>query len=268
MILHQYLLNLSLKKTTLDSNDMKNYRSMSNLSFLSKLIERVIANRRQLNFSSNDLVSEYQLAYRKFLSSETALLHVQNDILVSLDCGHSTTLLLFDLSVAFDTIDHNILLHRLKHWFGITSSALSLLSSFLTNFFQTTVASNSKSQPFLLKFGIPQSSVLGLYCTFCTPPHSIISKYLGIHCPFYVNDTQIYISFSPEHASSTLSIIESCIKDVFSWLVTNKLSANPNKTEYRFFNFRNINPQVININLDSNIMSPRYSAKNLCFVSV
>ena len=80
-------------------------------------------------------MSEYQSAYRKFHSFETALLRVQNDILVSLDSGQSTALLL-DLCAAFDTIDHNILLHRLKHWFGITSSALSLLLSFRSNCFK------------------------------------------------------------------------------------------------------------------------------------
>ena len=254
-----------LKKPTLDSNDIKNYRPISNLSFLSKLIERVIANRLQSHLSSNGLLSEYQSAYRKFHSSETALLRVQNDILVSLDSGHSTALLLLDLSAAFDTIDHNILLHRLQHWFGISSTALSLLSSFLASRFQTVVTPNSKSQPVLLEFGVPQGSVLGplIYSLYTTPLHSIISKYPGICCHFYADDTQIYISFSPENTSSAMSIIESCIKDVFSWLVANKLSANPNKTEYLLFHSRNINPQAININLNSGIISPSYSAKNL-----
>ena len=119
---------------------------------------------------------EYQSAYRKFHSSETALLRVQNDISVSLVSGHSTALL--DLSAAFDNIDHNILLHCLKHWFDITFSALSSLSSFLTNRFQTVVAYNSKSQPVLLEFGISQGSVLGslLYSLYTTPIHSIILK--------------------------------------------------------------------------------------------
>ena len=93
--------------------------------FLSKLIERAIANQLQLHLSSNGLKSENQAAYRKFHFSETALLCIQNNILVSSDSGHFTALLL-DLSAAFDTIDHNILHHRLKHWFGITSSTLAL----------------------------------------------------------------------------------------------------------------------------------------------
>ena len=92
------------------------------------------------------------------------------------------------------------------------------------------------------------------YSLYTTPLHSIIFKYPGIRSHFYADDTQIYILFSLEHASSAISIIESCINDVFSRLVTNKLSADPNKTEYLLFNSRNINPQVININLDSVII--------------
>ena len=148
-------------------------------------------------------MSEYQSAYRKFHSPETVLLRIQNDILVSLDSGSSTFLLL-DLSAVFNTTDHNILLHRLKHWFGITSCALSSLSSFFSNRFQTVVVSNSKSQRFLLEFGISQGSIVGplLHSLYTTPLHFIVSKHSGIRCYFYADDTQIYISFSPENAPS------------------------------------------------------------------
>ena len=93
------------------------------------------------------------------------------------------------------------------------------------------------SQLILLELDFPQGSVLRLllYSLYTTPLlHSIISKYPGIHCHLYADDTQIYISFSLERASSAISIIESCIKDVYFWLVANKLYANPNKTEYLF----------------------------------
>ena len=122
-----------LEKSNLDPNDIKNYRPISNLSFLSKLIEHVIAARLSSHLSSHNLMSKLQSAYRKFYSSETALLYVRNDILASVGAGHSIALLLLDLSAAFDTIDHSILTHRLQHWFGIASTALNLLSSFLSD---------------------------------------------------------------------------------------------------------------------------------------
>ena len=209
-------------------------------------------------------MSKLQSAYRKFHSSETALLYVQNDILASLDAGHSTALLLLDLSAAFDTIDHSILIHRLQHWFGISSIALNLLSSFLSDRFQTVITPTSKSNPVLLEYGVPQGSVLGplLYSLYTTPLHSIISKYPGLRCHFYTDDTQIYLSFSPELASSAFTSIETCIKDIFTWMIGNKLSVNPDKTEYLLFNSKNINVPV-SINLNSNTISPSECAKNL-----
>ena len=182
-----------LKKSNLNPNDLKNYRPISNLSFLSKLIERVIAARLSSHLSSHNLMSKLQSAYRKFHSSETALLYVQNDILASLDAGHSTALLLLDLSAAFDTIDHSILTHRLQHWFGILSTALNLLSFFVSDRSQTEITPASKSNPVLLEYGVPQGSVLGplLYTQYTTPLHSIISKYPALRCHFYADDTQI-----------------------------------------------------------------------------
>ena len=103
-----------LKKATLDSNDIKNYRPISNLSFFSKFLERTIANQLQSHFSTNGLISEYQSACSKFHSSEAVLNRIQNDILASLGSGHSTALLL-DLSSVFNTTDHNILFYRLKY---------------------------------------------------------------------------------------------------------------------------------------------------------
>ena len=152
----------------------------------------------------------------------------------------------------------------MQHWFGISSTALNLLSSFLSDRFQTVITPASKSNPLLLEYGVSQGSVLGplLYSLCKTPLHSIISKYPGLRCHFYADDTQIYLSFSPELASSVFTSIETCIKDIFSWMIGNKLSVNPYKTEYFLFNSKNINiPVSINPNL--NTISPSECAQNL-----
>ena len=161
-------------------------------------------------------MSKLQSAYRKFHSTKTALLYVQNDILASLDAGHCTALLL-DLSAAFDTADYSILTHRLQHWFVISSTVLNFLSSFLSDRSQTVITSASKSQPILLEYGILRGSILGplLYSLYTTPLHFTISKYPGLRCHFYADDTQIYISFFFELTFSAFSSIESCIRDVF-----------------------------------------------------
>ena len=170
------------------------------------------------HLSSHNLMSNFQSAYRKFQSCETTLMHVQNDIFVSLDAGRFTALLLLDLSAAFGKIDHIILLNSLKHWFSVSSTALYLLSSYFSGRSQIVVTSNVKSQPNLLEYDVLQGRVLELllYILYTTPLLSVLSNHPGIQCHFYADDTQIYLSFSPELASSAFSTIESCIRDVFS----------------------------------------------------
>ena len=85
------------------------------------------------HLASNNPHEEHQSAYRKFHSTETALLKVQNDILQSLDQNNVTILVMLDLSAAFDTIDHNTLLQRLEHSFGIKSKPLKWITSYLSN---------------------------------------------------------------------------------------------------------------------------------------
>ena len=149
------------------------------------------------------------------------LLHIYNSI---------------DISAAFDTIDHSILLNHLKHWFGVLWTILNLLSSFLSGRSHVVVTSNVKSQPNLLEYDIPQSNVLEslLYSLYTTPLLSVISNHPGIQCHFYEEDrpTQFYLKCSPERTSSAFSTNESCITDVCSWTTSNKSSVNPNKTDY------------------------------------
>ena len=127
---------------------------------MSKLTERVIVNHLLSYLSAHNLMSKFHSAYRRFHSCESSFLRIQNDIFISLDAGRSTALLL-DLSAAFDTIDRNILLRRLQYWFGFSSTALNLLSSFPSGRSQIVVTSKLKSHHNLLEYGVPQGSVLG-----------------------------------------------------------------------------------------------------------
>ena len=108
---------------------MKNYRPVSNLSFLSKVFEKVVVNQLNTHINSSNTSSQYQSAYRKFQSTETALLKIHNDILASMDAGKVTALTSLDLSAALDTVDHTILLRRLDDWFGVTGKALDWFES-------------------------------------------------------------------------------------------------------------------------------------------
>ena len=102
---------------------------MFNLSFLSTVLEKVVVNKLNSYINSSDTSNQYQSAYRKFHSTKTALLKIHNDIPTSVDAGKVTPL---DLSTAFDTIDHTVLLRRLDDWFGVTGKALDWFKSYLT----------------------------------------------------------------------------------------------------------------------------------------
>ena len=102
-----------LKKANLDPNILKNFRPVSNLSYLSKIIEKVVAARLTDHMNKNNLMEPMQSAYRRFHSTESALLRVQNDLLMALE-NMMFALVLLDLSADFDTLDHNILLNRLS----------------------------------------------------------------------------------------------------------------------------------------------------------
>ena len=122
-----------LKKTTLDANDVKYYRPVSNLSFVFKIVEKVVAVRFSKHLSDNDLYEQMQSAYRPNHSTETAILRVRNDLLCILDEHKAAILVLLYLSAAFDTIDHTIMLTRLRDRFGITATCLAWFESYLVN---------------------------------------------------------------------------------------------------------------------------------------
>ena len=111
--------------------------------------------------SSNNLFCSSQSAYRAGHSTETALLKVMNDILRALDDGNISVFALLDLSAAFDTIDHKILLDRLENLYGISGTALSWFKSYLTGRTQMVTIDNNSSKPSILCFGVLQGSVLG-----------------------------------------------------------------------------------------------------------
>lgn len=113
-----------LKKPNLDTGCLKNYRPISKLSFISKILEKVVLSQLLPFLNSNKLLEPFQSGFKTLHSTETALLKVTNDLLLTLDSGDNAILILLDLSAAFDTVDHNVLINRLEHWVGLTGTVL------------------------------------------------------------------------------------------------------------------------------------------------
>ena len=120
-----------LKKANLDHNNFNNFRPVSNIAFLPKLIEKVVSCRLNDHVESNSLNQLFQSAYRYKHSTETALMSVKNDIMAELDKNNAVYLVMLDLSAAFDTIDHEILISRLKTSYGFRGLLLNWFETYL-----------------------------------------------------------------------------------------------------------------------------------------
>ena len=150
-----------LKKTNLDTEDFKNFRPVTNLPFVSKLIEKSVAVQLVQYIDDNNFDEKLQSAYKKLHSTETALLRIHDDILRTVDRGCTVVSLLLDLSAAFDTVDHGLLLPRLNTRFGIKGKVLAWFKSYLIDRSQFVSINGSNSSHSDLMFGVPQGSVLG-----------------------------------------------------------------------------------------------------------
>jgi hypothetical protein len=247
-----------LKKSGLDIDTFKNYRPVSNLPFISKILEKVVDARLERHLCENSLHEPMQSAYRKFHSTETALIKVQNDILQSLDQKSVTVLVLLDLSAAFDTIDHQTLLHRLENHFGVTDMAHEWMSSYLRDRNQTICVDGELSERVLIKYSVPQGSVLGpKHYIMYTKPVRAICKRHGLLHHFYADDSQLYLSFKPIDTVTTneaVQRIENCLADIFAWMHSNMLKLNADKTELIVFAPKQTSKHMVDIsNISINV---------------
>ena len=179
-----------LKKTNADPDEPKNYRPISNMTFMSKVIERIVAEQVTRHLNISNLMPPLQSAYRCHHSTETAVVKVLSDILDAVDTGKVTLLGFLDLSAAFDTVDHGILLRRLQTSFGIDGMALEWIGSFLTGRTQAVAFQGVTSAYKLLRFGVPQGSVLGplLFLLYTADVASVALRY-GVSVHSYADDT-------------------------------------------------------------------------------
>lgn len=212
---------------------MKNYRPVSNLPTIEKLLEQVVSHRMEEHLQTQDLHDSFQSAYRKHHSTETALMKIHNDITEALDQGSQVVLITLDLSAAFDTIDHQILLDRLQDLFGIAGDAHKWLTSYFKDRVQSILIDGSTSSEQPLEYGVPQGSVLGpkCYSMYTKPVGSLISQHNLSHLT-YADDTDLYLVIKPQVPwGVTSSSLEACLEDIQSWMSTNWLKLNMDKTE-------------------------------------
>ena len=160
------------------------------------------------------------------------MLRVSSDLLQAASDGELLRLGLLDLSAAFDTVDHHILLKRLEASFGLKSVVLEWFGSYLTGRSFSIRSGASASAVTSLTCGVPQGSVLGpLFFTLYTAELEEVIRAHGLQCHMYADDTQVYGRCRPEHADSLAMKVSRCVDAVDRWMFSSRLLLNSNKTE-------------------------------------
>ena len=225
-----------IKKATLDPLDLKSYRPISDLSFVSKCLERAAVTQLSAHSAVNELLPSCQSAYRRYHSTETAVLKIHNDIARATDSGFVSALVLLDLSAAFDTVDIGIFLDVQQTRFGIQWTALEWYRSYLSDRSQTVIVGSVSHGPLSINCGVPQGSVVGPsgFTAYTEEIAETISDF-SISSHQYADDTALLSHIPLADISTCRASIERCLLAVRNWFRSRRLQLNADKTELIWF---------------------------------
>jgi hypothetical protein len=183
------------------------------------------------HLNANGLLPDMQSAYRKHHSTETAVLNVLSDVYAAADVKQVTLLCLLDLSAAFDTVDHDILIRRLRHY-GLHDNDLQWFRSYLTDRSQSVWYNGQMSSSVIIRFSVPQGSVLGpnLFVLYAAPVFAIARSF-GFLVHGYADDLQLYDHVDLDACESVVTRLSACVEAILAWMASNRLRLNPTKTE-------------------------------------
>ena len=251
-------------KGNLDSQVLSSYRPVSNLTFLSKVIENVILNKLVKHLERVGALPDSQSAYRRLYSTETAVCSVINDLILLMDSGSCCILILLDLSAAFDTVRHDLLVEDLRT-IGIVDDALEYIKNYLEGRTYKVKVGNSFSDEKPLLRGVPQGSVLGpiLFCIYTIELSHLLDRH-GVGFKLFADDTQFYMML--ESVEDTERKLSEIMVDIKTWMDGKQLKLNEDKTECLIIgkkndisNMRNIQ----NLSVNNTPMNVSKSVKNL-----
>ena len=207
------------KNMGLDREHLKSCRPISKLTFVDKLIERVVLRRFNSHLDSNYLNVPWQSGYKKSQSTETLLLRVVNDLLIA-SKENKATVVMLDLSAAFETVDHNVLISILENEIGITGSALKWFRSFISGRCQKVKIGLHESSEITIRFGVSQGSVLGpvLFNIYIRSLDKSVQE-LKFLIQGYADDHQIYNGYNKTSEYSMMANeIPDCFSRVSEWI--------------------------------------------------
>ena len=219
--------------------NIENYRPISLLPVISKIFEKVMLNQIHEHFKSKHLYNISQYGFREGHSTEFAVLENIDRVCETLEGKKLPLNIFLDLSKAFDTLDHNILIKKLQ-FYGIGERALKLCKSYLTDRKQCVLLNETKSELLNVRTGVPQGSILGpfLFLVYMNDfdRSSNVFKFI-----FYADDTSLLAALSSNscHNESQESDINQELQNISTWLKTNRLSLNIQKTKFMVFHPKN-----------------------------
>lgn len=225
-----------------DDSQIENYRPISLLSSISKLFERVVFNQLYRYMNENKLLFSSQYGFRKDHSTELAALELIDKIYEIMDGGDIPICIFLDLSKAFDTLDHNILLNKLTYY-GIKDNAFNWFKSYLSERQQYVEIEGIRSNTLRITTGVPQGSILGplLFLIYVNDMYTVSDEFEFIK---YADDTTLISRMVPSKSNrannrdSTSERLNHELQKITDWLAVNKLSLNVSKTNYMLFHFR------------------------------
>ena len=243
--LHQSTVAASLQKAIVfptiknlygDREALSNYRPVSNIPFLSKLLEKVVLTQLNDYLERNSLLGKHQSGYRVGHSCETLLASMFDDILGEMDKGNVVALICLDMSAAFDTVDHRKLVEVLQSRFGVDGEPLQWFKSYLSSRSFRVSVGDCLSDTLALLCGVPQGSLLGpiLFLLYIEAVQDIVEPY-GLRIKLYADDSQLYVSLVPTDPTGWCEAkedIEECLAKVKRWMVGQWLKCNEAKTEF------------------------------------
>jgi hypothetical protein len=245
-----------------ERNNVENYRPISLLSTINKIMEKLMFKRVIKFLTIHNILYDYQFGFRENHSTSLALIEITDNILEDLQSGKYVAGIYLDLSKAFDTVDHKILLHKLYHY-GIRGNALDWFTSYLLNRQQFTYVNHTPSSVQSVNYGVPQGSVLGPLLFLIYTNDIVNSVKNDVKIRLFADDTNVFISTqSPLELKTVMTQV---LHDLFQWFKENKLTVNLDKTCFTVFKSKNKKiPEYLNsIQIQNTIIRKVSSAKYL-----